>query len=101
MDLFLQRCFDGLFNGAIYASLALALVMLFRATGLLNFALGEIGMVGGYTSLVMLTPAAAAAGGGGFVFPVAGTSTKLSWQEMAARPRVHWGKACSPVRATG
>ena len=49
MDLFLQRCFDGLFNGAIYASLALALVMLFRATGLLNFALGEIGMVGGYT----------------------------------------------------
>lgn len=78
MDLFLQRCFDGLFNGAIYASLALALVMLFRATGLLNFALGEIGMVGGYTSLVMLTPAAAAAGGGGFVFPVAGTSL-VSW----------------------
>ena len=78
MDLFIQRCFDGLFNGAIYASLALALVMLFRATGLLNFALGEIGMVGGYTSLVMLTPAvgvsAAAAGGGGFRFPVAGTS---------------------------
>jgi branched-chain amino acid transport system permease protein len=74
VDLFLQRCFDGLFNGAIYASLALALVMLFRATGLLNFALGEIGMVGGYTSLVMLTPAAVAGSGGAFRFPVAGTS---------------------------
>lgn len=61
-----------MFNGAIYASLALALVMLFRATGLLNFALGEIGMIGGYTSLAMLTPAVVA--GGGFSFPVAGTS---------------------------
>ena len=31
MTLFLQRCFDGLFNGAIYASLALALVLLYVA----------------------------------------------------------------------
>lgn len=73
MELFLQRCFDGMFNGAIYASLALALVMLFRSTGLLNFALGEIGMIGGYTSLVMLT-AAGAGTAGGFRFPVAGTT---------------------------
>ena len=61
MTLFLQRCFDGLFNGAIYASLALALVLLFAATGLLNFALGEIGLLGGYTTLVFATGAAATA----------------------------------------
>ena len=73
MDLFLQRCFDAMFNGAIYASLALAIVMLFRSTGLLNFALGEIGMVGGYTSLVMLTSAGAATGA--FTDPVVGVDT--------------------------
>lgn len=61
MALFLQRCFDGLFNGAIYASLALALVLLFAATGLLNFALGEIGMIGAYCSMVFATGATAAA----------------------------------------
>lgn len=73
MDLFLQRCFDGLFNGAIYASLALAIVMLFRSTGLLNFALGEIGMVGGYVSLVMLSSAGAATTA--FSIPIVGTDT--------------------------
>ena len=61
MTLFLQRCFDGLFNGAIYASLALALVLLFAATGLLNFALGELGLIGGYSTLVFATSATAAA----------------------------------------
>ncbi len=73
MDLFLQRCFDSLFNGAIYASLALAIVMLFRSTGLLNFALGEIGMVGGYTALVMLSPATVATSA--FSVPVVGAAT--------------------------
>lgn len=74
MDLFLQRCFDGMFNGAIYASLALALTMLYRSTGLLNFALGEIGLFGGYTSLVMLTAGGATAGASQFRVPVAGVS---------------------------
>lgn len=49
--------------------------MLFRSTGLLNFALGEIGMIGGYTSLVMLTASGGAtAGAGGFRVPIVGTS---------------------------
>lgn len=74
MDLFLQRCFDGMFNGAIYASLALALAMLYRSTGLLNFALGEIGLFGGYTSLVMLTAGGATVGASQFRVPVAGVS---------------------------
>ena len=78
MDLFLQRCFDGFFNGAIYASLALALVMLFRSAGLLNFALGEIGLLGGYTSLVLFTAAGGASGAGAFARPIAGTSVASS-----------------------
>lgn len=55
MDLLLQRCFDGMFNGAIYASLAIAVVMIFRSTGLLNFAQGEMAMMSGYVALVLLS----------------------------------------------
>jgi branched-chain amino acid transport system permease protein len=44
MELFLQRVVDGIQNGAIYAALALAIVLIFRATGLLNFAQGEMAM---------------------------------------------------------
>ncbi len=42
--LFVQRVFDGLQAGAIYAILALAIVVIFRASGLLNFAQGELAM---------------------------------------------------------
>lgn len=44
MQLFVQRVFDGLQAGAIYAILALAIVIIFRASGMLNFAQGEIAM---------------------------------------------------------
>lgn len=69
MDLLLQRCFDGMFNGAIYASLAIAIVMIFRSTGLLNFAQGEMAMTSGYIALVLLTAPGAALRG----FPLNGT----------------------------
>ncbi len=39
-----QQVIGGLALGAIYASLALALVLIYRATGIVNFAQGEIGM---------------------------------------------------------
>lgn len=44
MQLFVQRVFDGLQAGAIFAILALAIVIIFRASGLLNFAQGEMAM---------------------------------------------------------
>jgi len=45
MTLVLQRVFDALSNGAVYASLALALTMVFRSTGVLNLAQGEMAML--------------------------------------------------------
>lgn len=60
MDLLLQRIFDALFNGAIYASLAVALVMIYRATGLLNFAQGELATFSAYVGFLLLTPPATA-----------------------------------------
>src|SRR6201987_3901556 len=48
MHQLLQQIFSGLAEGAIYASLALALVMIYRATDLVNFAQGEMAMVSTY-----------------------------------------------------
>jgi len=44
MDAFLHQVFAGLATGGIYASLALALVMIYQATHLVNFAQGEMAM---------------------------------------------------------
>jgi len=48
MSLFLERLVNGLADGSIYALLALALVVVFRSTGQLNFAQGEIGTMGAF-----------------------------------------------------
>ena len=57
IDLFLQRCLDALANGSLYGSLALALVVVYRASGRLNLAQGEMATFGTYTSLVLASPA--------------------------------------------
>jgi branched-chain amino acid transport system permease protein len=44
MSLFFQQLIDGIATGAIYASLALALVLIFRSTNIVNFAQGEMAM---------------------------------------------------------
>lgn len=53
MTLFLQRLFDALGNGAIYAALAVALALVHRSSGQLNFALGEASMISVYTALIL------------------------------------------------
>jgi branched-chain amino acid transport system permease protein len=44
VEIFLERLFNGLSNGAIYSALALALVMVYRGTGTINFAQGEMAL---------------------------------------------------------
>jgi branched-chain amino acid transport system permease protein len=48
MEAFLHQVFAGLATGGIYASLALALVMIHNATRLVNFAQGEMAMFATY-----------------------------------------------------
>lgn len=48
MDAFIQQVFAGLATGGIYASVALALVMIYQATDHLNFAQGEMAMFSTY-----------------------------------------------------
>lgn len=65
-QLFLQRTIDGLSNGALYGSLALALVVVYQASGRLNLAQGEMGTFGTYLSLVLSSPASPALAGTAF-----------------------------------
>ena len=44
MELFFNQVINGIQSGCIYAALALALVLIFRSTSLLNFAQGEMAM---------------------------------------------------------
>jgi branched-chain amino acid transport system permease protein len=48
MQLFLQQIVEGLASGAIYASLALSLVLIYRATRIVNFAQGEMATLSVY-----------------------------------------------------
>jgi branched-chain amino acid transport system permease protein len=54
MDIFVQQVVSGLATGGIYASLALALVMIYQATDVVNFAQGEMAMFSTYLCWSML-----------------------------------------------
>ncbi len=63
MTLFFQRVFDGLANGSLYGALALAVVLVFRCTGRVNLAQGELATFGTYVSLVLTSPVGPAVAG--------------------------------------
>ena len=54
MDIFIQQVVSGLATGGIYASLALALVMIYQATDVVNFAQGEMAMFTTYLAWTFL-----------------------------------------------
>jgi branched-chain amino acid transport system permease protein len=54
MDLFVQQVLSGLAVGGVYASLALALVMIYQATEHVNFAQGEMAMFSTYVAWSLL-----------------------------------------------
>lgn len=50
-----QQLFNGLSLGAIYALIAIGYTMVYGIIGMINFAHGEIYMIGAYVGLVTLT----------------------------------------------
>lgn len=54
MEAFLHQVLSGLANGAVYASLALALVMIYQSTHHINFAQGEMAMFSTYLAWAMI-----------------------------------------------
>ncbi len=55
MDYFIELFFSGLTRGSIYALIALGYTMVYGIIGLINFAHGEIYMIGAFTGLVTAT----------------------------------------------
>jgi branched-chain amino acid transport system permease protein len=54
MDILIQQVISGLATGGIYASLALALVMIYQATDVVNFAQGSMAMFSTYLAWSLL-----------------------------------------------
>lgn len=54
MGIFIQLVVDGLSTGSIYAALALAIVLVNQATGLINFAQGAMAVLSGYLAYQFL-----------------------------------------------
>ena len=57
MIAFLHQIRSGLAMGGIYAIMALALVMIYQATQLVNFAQGEMAMFSTYIAWALIDPA--------------------------------------------
>ncbi|HHD64124.1 MAG TPA: branched-chain amino acid ABC transporter permease LivH [Desulfobulbaceae bacterium] len=55
MDYFVELFFSGLTRGSIYALIALGYTMVYGIIGLINFAHGEIYMIGAFTALITST----------------------------------------------
>lgn len=51
----LQQVVDGITSGSIYGALALALVLVYRSTGLVNFAQGQMAAVSAYIAFTLTT----------------------------------------------
>jgi len=55
MDYFIDLFFSGLTRGSIYALIALGYTMVYGIIGLINFAHGEIYMIGAFTAFIIAT----------------------------------------------
>lgn len=55
MELFINQVINGLGQGVVFASVALALVLIFRTTGVLNFAQGEMALFSAFVSWKLTT----------------------------------------------
>jgi len=69
MEIFLQLLLTGIMVGSIYALVALGWVLIYKCSGVLNLAMGELTLIGAYVSLTFY--------GWGFPFPVALLATLI------------------------
>ncbi|HYE01104.1 MAG TPA: branched-chain amino acid ABC transporter permease LivH, partial [Alphaproteobacteria bacterium] len=53
MEVFLQQLINGLTLGAIYGLIAIGYTMVYGIIGMINFAHGDVFMVGAFTALIV------------------------------------------------
>ncbi|MEG2206627.1 MAG: branched-chain amino acid ABC transporter permease [Clostridia bacterium] len=99
--LFLNQVLNGLGTGAIYALIALGYTMVYGIVKLINFAHGDILMVGSYTAVLVMT-------GLGLPFPVALVLSMLVCvifgvviERVAYKPLRNSPRICSLITAIG
>jgi len=100
MEYFIELFFSGLTRGSIYALIALGYTMVYGVIGLINFAHGEIYMIGAFTALIIANvlsvwgwPAAATflcAGVGAVIYASAYgyTVEKIAYKPLRNAPRL-------------
>ena len=83
MERFVETLIDGIATGSIYGALALALVLIYRSTGIVNFAQGEMAMFSTFVAWGLVAGRAAARPRG------PGHARALLLGGMADRARAH------------
>ena len=110
MDILLQQIINGLVLGSMYALVALGYTMVYGIINLINFAHGEVLMVGAMVSWVLLGPLGAALPGvSGWVlmlisFLLACTVTSLlnyTIEKLAYKPLRHAPRLAPLITAIG
>lgn len=101
MVLFLNQLINGLGTGAIYALIALGYTMVYGIVKLINFAHGDIMMVGSYAAVILMVNA-------GVPFPVALVASMLvcvafgvAIERVAYKPLRDAPRICSLITAIG
>src|ERR1700709_2073127 len=90
MSRFIFLTFDGLSFGAIYAAVALALVLIWRSTRVLNFAQGAMATLAAYLGVTVIDATGSywvgfpAARVGGFVIGVLAERVVFRWVDHAS-----------------
>jgi branched-chain amino acid transport system permease protein len=78
MNYFIQLLISGLAVGAIYGLVAMGFAVIYKATGIVNFAQGEMGMLSAYTTWSLATMLGTGS--------VATVRQAPSWSARRARP---------------
>lgn len=108
MDTFVQQLINGLTIGSIYALIALGYTMVYGILRLINFAHGDIYMVGAYAGFIIATSMGFGAGPSAFGFVVAllgsmaiAAAIGMAIERFAYRPVRKYSKMTTLITAIG
>ena len=85
-SLWLQALFGGLTSGSIYALVAVGLAVIYRATGVINFAHGEFVVIGALTAASLVNPLGLPLAAAALAGVAAAGATGLLFERIVLRP---------------
>src|SRR5438105_12942406 len=88
MEFFLQLVLNGLVVGSIYSLVALGFVIIYKSSGILNFAQGEFLLLGAYVFLAAVSSAHVPIGWGLLLSFVFSAALGLALERVLLRPLI-------------